>query len=81
MISNSKSFCVQVYSVDLRNHGESPNHPSHTHEDIAADVFLFLKEHDIPKVTIAGHSLGGRYAALTVFKQVKEKFRWQMIAK
>lgn len=58
----AKSFRVPVYALDLRNHGDSPHNSSMTYSDMAADVKGFLQDHQLEKVTLIGHSLGGKVA-------------------
>lgn len=54
----------RVYLVDVRNHGSSPHTETHTYEDICSDILLFLKNHNIEKATLMGHSMGGKAAML-----------------
>jgi len=54
----------RIYSLDLRNHGNSPHSPSMTLPDMVNDVVRFLQDHKIPKCVLLGHSLGGRVAML-----------------
>lgn len=56
-ISRELSGQAHVFSVDLRNHGESPRTQSHTLDDLAEDLLLFLKKVGTP--TVIGHSMGG----------------------
>ncbi|PKI82483.1 ribonuclease III [Malassezia vespertilionis] len=55
-------LCVPVYSLDLRNHGESPHAETMTYEDMAGDVHAFIQEQRLNKVALIGHSLGGKVA-------------------
>jgi len=55
---------LRVVSVDLRNHGRSFHHPTHTYPALAADV-LALLDHlglDPARLTLLGHSMGGKVA-------------------
>lgn len=59
-IQNMRS---RSYLVDLRNHGLSGNNKSMNIYDQVEDLNLFLQENDISeKVTLVGHSLGGKLA-------------------
>ena len=51
-----------VYLLDQRNHGQSPHSSNFTYEAMAEDLSLFLKEHQVHKPTIMGHSMGGKVA-------------------
>ncbi|CAD7087012.1 unnamed protein product [Hermetia illucens] len=50
----------QIITLDARNHGDSPHSPEHTYSHLAADIAAFLKEMNIPKAIVIGHSMGGR---------------------
>ncbi|KAK5135945.1 hypothetical protein LTR08_004403 [Meristemomyces frigidus] len=54
-----------VYALDLRNHGDSSHHPTHTYSALAEDVELFLSHHDLQNSTLIGHSMGAK-TAMTV---------------
>ncbi|MCL4124134.1 UNVERIFIED_CONTAM: hypothetical protein GTU68_003938 [Idotea baltica] len=49
-----------VYTVDARNHGESPHTDEFSYYHLAEDISFFLREHSIPKACLMGHSMGGR---------------------
>lgn len=51
-----------VYSIDLRNHGQSPNLPTHTYDDMVSDLDQFLKKQQLNNVRLLGHSMGGKVA-------------------
>lgn len=52
----------KVISVDARNHGDSKHSPQHTYLHMAHDVIKLLKKLEISKVSLLGHSMGGRTA-------------------
>lgn len=52
----------KVISVDARNHGDSKHSPQHTYLHMAQDVMKLLKKLEISKVSVIGHSMGGRTA-------------------
>ncbi|KAF5367023.1 hypothetical protein D9758_003869 [Tetrapyrgos nigripes] len=58
----SKDLNRPVYALDLRNHGESPHATPMTYPQMALDVSHFVKEHKLEKVTVIGHSMGGKVA-------------------
>lgn len=51
-----------VYSLDLRNHGDSPNFAPFGYTTMAADVANFIAEHGLKHVTLVGHSMGAKVA-------------------
>jgi pimeloyl-ACP methyl ester carboxylesterase len=52
----------QVYSIDLRNHGRSPHVPIHDFPSMAEDLFEFIEREELERVTLIGHSMGGKAA-------------------
>ncbi|KAF9363383.1 hypothetical protein BGX34_004290 [Mortierella sp. NVP85] len=48
---------TRVLAVDLRNHGESSHSEVHDYANMANDVTQFLKEQDLDKPIIIGHSM------------------------
>lgn len=55
----------QVTSVDMRNHGESGWHESHTYPDMAEDLAEVLSGPS----DVLGHSMGGKAAMLLALKR------------
>ena len=51
-----------VIVVDQRNHGRSAHADSHSYHDMVADLMGFLDEHDLQRVVLCGHSMGGKAA-------------------
>ncbi|RVE50243.1 hypothetical protein evm_005078 [Chilo suppressalis] len=52
----------KVISVDARNHGDSRHSSQHTYIHMAHDVLKLLKKLELSKVSLLGHSMGGRTA-------------------
>jgi len=52
----------KVYTIDLRNHGLSPHHPTFDYPSMVADLLEFLDDHHIDHPIIIGHSMGGKTA-------------------
>lgn len=52
----------RVFSLDLRNHGHSPNSDIHDFEAMTNDLAEFFDEHRIEKAILIGHSMGGKTA-------------------
>ncbi len=50
----------EVYVIDLRNHGRSPHSDDHNYSLMRDDLYGFMKEHNIKKTVLLGHSMGGK---------------------
>lgn len=50
-----------VIAVDMRNHGESPAHPTHSYDDMAQDLAQVIEARGGP-MDVMGHSMGGKAA-------------------
>lgn len=81
--NNWNSLCKQinaitkrtVYSLDSRNHGESPHTAEHSYELMGEDVAQFMKDQGIETAAVLGHSMGGRVMMRLALKYVcKELF-------
>lgn len=46
-----------IYSLDARNHGDSPAADTLSIEEMTNDLDEFIKEHSIKNPTIMGHSM------------------------
>ena len=51
-------------TIDLRNHGDSISSENLTYTLMAQDIFTFIKELNLNKVSIIGHSMGGKVAMM-----------------
>lgn len=60
-ITNAKelSDLAKIYSIDVRNHGESMHTETHLMEDLIEDLKNFIEENKIEKPILLGHSMGG----------------------
>lgn len=63
-IARQLAAAFQVFTVDLRNHGESPWDDRHEYPAMAADVASFFDRQVGGPVTLIGHSMGGKVAML-----------------
>ena len=52
----------QVHLIDQRNHGRSPHSEVWTYEAMTEDLKTYCEDHDIKKMTLLGHSMGGKTA-------------------
>ncbi|MEQ8323420.1 MAG: alpha/beta fold hydrolase [Vicingaceae bacterium] len=57
-----------VFSVDQRNHGQSPHSDEMTFEAMVQDLLEFIQDHNIEKPVLLGHSMGGKTAMAFAFK-------------
>lgn len=53
-----------VFALDLRNHGSSPHADEMTYLAMVADVLAWLDGRGLTRVTLMGHSMGGKAAML-----------------
>jgi pimeloyl-ACP methyl ester carboxylesterase len=53
-----------VLALDLRNHGESPHAGGMTFGSMADDVLAWMDARGLRRVTLLGHSMGGKVAML-----------------
>lgn len=52
----------KVYSIDLRNHGQSPHSDEFDYQSMVADLQEFIVDHALESPVIIGHSMGGKAA-------------------
>ncbi|KAG6071093.1 hypothetical protein E4U30_008066 [Claviceps sp. LM220 group G6] len=58
----ARDLGVDVYALDLRNHGESPHDPRHDYHAMAEDVSAFIQDQNLNNATLIGHSMGAKTA-------------------
>lgn len=51
-----------VYSLDLRNHGQSAHSEIMSYPEMAEDIFTFIQHKQLASVDIIAHSMGGKAA-------------------
>ena len=82
MSDNWKSFAslyaaegFQVHMLDLRNHGKSFHSDEFNYNVMSNDVLEYCQEHNLAKVSIIGHSMGGKVAMLfaTTYPEMVDK--------
>jgi esterase len=61
-VGKALSEKFEVYLIDQRNHGRSPHSPEMSYPLLRDDLRDFLDQHDLWKVSIIGHSMGGKAA-------------------
>lgn len=52
----------KVFNIDQRNHGKSPHTDHHSISLMASDLKQFILFHGLNKVSVIGHSMGGKVA-------------------
>ncbi|KAJ2609753.1 hypothetical protein H4S08_003917 [Coemansia sp. RSA 1365] len=61
----SRTLNRDTFCVDLRNHGDSPHKSPHTYAAMAEDIVRFIKDHQLEKPILIGHSMGGKVVMQT----------------
>ncbi|HTF02683.1 MAG TPA: alpha/beta fold hydrolase, partial [Bacteroidia bacterium] len=51
-----------VYTVDLRNHGQSPHNEEWNYKAMSEDIIELIGDEKLHDVTVLGHSMGGKVA-------------------
>ncbi|XP_036319901.1 protein ABHD11 isoform X2 [Rhagoletis pomonella] len=49
-----------IFTVDARNHGDSPHTPEHSSAHMAVDSIELMRKQGMAKACVMGHSMGGR---------------------
>ncbi|KAI8097896.1 Alpha/Beta hydrolase protein [Gilbertella persicaria] len=57
-----------VYTLDLRNHGDSPHSEEHTYEAMTSDLVNFVSQHNLKNPILLGHSMGGKAVMATALQ-------------
>lgn len=52
----------RVYTLDLRNHGDSPHAPAMDYDSMAGDLLAFMQREGLERAAVLGHSMGGKAA-------------------
>ena len=62
----------RVHLVDLRNHGRSPHSVEFDYEVMCKDLIDYIRDNNIQKPILLGHSLGGKVVMKFAFSYPKE---------
>ncbi|PIA17125.1 Abhydrolase domain-containing protein C22H12.03 [Coemansia reversa NRRL 1564] len=65
----SRTLSRDTYCVDLRNHGDSPHQSPHTYAAMSEDIVRFIKDHQLNKPILIGHSMGGKVVMQTALER------------
>ncbi|MCG1035872.1 alpha/beta fold hydrolase [Polaribacter sargassicola] len=63
-LGNQFSENHQVHLIDQRNHGRSFHEDEFNYEVLVEDLLAYIKHHQLEKVDVIGHSMGGKTAML-----------------
>ena len=63
-IARQLSAHFQVFTIDARNHGQSPHSPEMSYALMAEDVFELADDLGFDTFNLMGHSMGGKTAML-----------------
>lgn len=55
-------YAMSIYIVDQRNHGRSPHSYEFNYNLLADDLIQFIEQHQLEKLNVLGHSMGGKAA-------------------
>ncbi|KAK4513489.1 uncharacterized protein ATC70_005490 [Mucor velutinosus] len=56
----SNRLSRDVYTIDLRNHGDSPHTAEHTYDAMTKDLMAFIDQQNLKNPILLGHSMGGK---------------------
>ena len=59
---------IKVYVLDARNHGDSPHTSEMSFTLMSRDTVEFLREREVTRTVLIGHSMGGASAMFTTLK-------------
>src|SRR5262245_22188729 len=58
----AKAGAAHVMALDLRNHGKSPHADVMSYDAMVADVLTWMDARGLTRVSLMGHSMGGKVA-------------------
>ncbi|MBF0286816.1 MAG: alpha/beta fold hydrolase [SAR324 cluster bacterium] len=67
-IAKKLSDSYHVFTLDARNHGDSPHAGTMSYEEMAQDVVEFMDRRHLEKPFLLGHSMGGKTAMVLALK-------------
>jgi pimeloyl-ACP methyl ester carboxylesterase len=67
-LANRFAENYEVHLIDQRNHGRSFHSDDFSYDLMAEDLLAYCKHHELTKVSLLGHSMGGKTAMLFAVK-------------
>ncbi len=67
-LANKFSENYQVHLIDQRNHGRSFHSDDFSYDLMVEDLLAYCKHHELAKINLLGHSMGGKTAMLFAVK-------------
>jgi len=67
-IGNKFAEDFQTHLIDQRNHGRSFHENDFNYDYLADDLFRYVIHHNLKKIVLLGHSMGGKTAMLFAVK-------------
>ncbi len=61
-IAKKLSEKYSIHLIDARNHGKSPHANEFGYDNMAMDVREYIQDHNLKKIILLGHSMGGKIA-------------------
>lgn len=61
----------EVHLIDQRNHGRSFHSDEFDYESMVADLYDYIKHHQLEEVNLLGHSMGGKTVMLFATEYAK----------
>ena len=65
----------EVHLIDQRNHGRSFHSDAFSYDNMVEDLLNYVKHHQLKKINLLGHSMGGKTAMLfaTTYPEIVDK--------
>jgi len=70
-LGNKFAEGFQTHLIDQRNHGRSFHSTNFNYDCLADDLFRYVIHHNLKKIVLLGHSMGGKTAMLFAVKYPK----------
>ena len=68
-----------VQALDLRNHGKSPHADTMSYDDLVEDVLAWMDAHELERIDLMGHSMGGKVAMVLASRHPERVHRLMVV--